>query len=63
MVGTIDNLLYPVLVGKEMRLHTLAVFLAVIGGLALFGAVGLVLGPAVLAATLALVDIMRERQT
>ena len=63
VVGTIDNLLYPVLVGKEMRLHTLAVFLAVIGGLALFGAVGLVLGPAVLAATLALVDIMRERQT
>ena len=62
VVGTIDNLLYPMLVGKEMRLHTLAVFLAMIGGLALFGAVGVVLGPVSLTATLALVEIMRERQ-
>ena len=29
----------------------------------MFGVLGLVIGPAVLAATLALVDIMRERQT
>jgi predicted PurR-regulated permease PerM len=62
VVGTIDNLLYPFLVGKEMRLHTLAVFLAVVGGLALFGAVGVVLGPILMAGTLALVDILRERE-
>ncbi len=62
VVGTIDNLLYPFLVGKEMRLHTLAVFLAVVGGLALFGAVGVVLGPIVMAGTMALVDIMRKRE-
>ena len=62
VVGSIDNLLYPVLVGKELRLHTLAVFLAVVGGLALFGAVGVVLGPIVMAGTLAVVEIMRKRQ-
>jgi predicted PurR-regulated permease PerM len=62
VVGSIDNVLYPFLVGKEMRLHTLAVFLAVVGGLALFGAVGVVLGPIVMSATLALVEILRKRE-
>jgi predicted PurR-regulated permease PerM len=60
-VGLIDNLLYPMLVGKEMQLHTLVVFLAVIGGLFLLGASGIVLGPVVLAITLALIDILRRR--
>ena len=29
----IDNLLYPMLVGKKIRLHTVPVFLAIVGGL------------------------------
>lgn len=61
VVGTIDNLLYPVLVGKEVRLHTLPIFLSIVGGITLFGAVGIVLGPVVLAATLALIDILKAR--
>jgi predicted PurR-regulated permease PerM len=60
-VGLIDNLLYPVLVGREMRLHTLAIFVAVVGGLFLFGASGIVLGPVALALMLALIDILRRR--
>lgn len=60
-VGTIDNLLYPLLVGKEVRLHTLPVFLAIVGGLVTFGAAGIVIGPVVLAATIALIDILRRR--
>jgi predicted PurR-regulated permease PerM len=61
VVGLIDNLLYPMLVGKEMRLHTLPVFVAIVGGLFVFGAAGLVLGPVILAATVALVEILRKR--
>jgi predicted PurR-regulated permease PerM len=61
VVGLIDNLLYPVLVGKEMRLHTLPVFLAIVGGLLVFGASGIVLGPVTLAILLALLDILRRR--
>lgn len=60
-VSTIDNVLYPLLVGKEVRLHTLPVFLAVIGGLAVFGAAGLVLGPIILAGTIALINIVARR--
>jgi predicted PurR-regulated permease PerM len=61
VIGTLDNILYPVLVGKRIRMHTLPVFLAIVGGLMVFGAVGLVLGPLVFALTVALLDIWRRR--
>lgn len=61
VVGLIDNLLYPMLVGKETRMHTLPVFIAIIGGLVVFGAAGLVLGPVILAATIAMIQILRQR--
>jgi predicted PurR-regulated permease PerM len=60
-VGSIDNLLYPVLVGKEMRMHTVSVFIATVGGLFVFGAIGLVMGPVTFAVTLAFLDILRNR--
>ena len=61
VVGLIDNLLYPILVGNEMRLHTLPVFIAIVGGLFAFGAAGIVIGPIVLAGTISILDILRRR--
>ena len=61
VVGTIDNVLYPWLVGHEVRLHTLVVFLALVGGLLAFGAPGLVLGPVIAAATVTLLDMLKTR--
>jgi len=60
-IGLIDNLLYPIFVGSRLRQHTLLAFLALLGGLSVFGAAGLVLGPVILALALALVDIWRRR--
>lgn len=60
-IGLIDNLLYPYLVGNRMRLHTLVVFFAILGGILLLGASGVVLGPVILVITLALVDVWRRR--
>lgn len=60
-IGLIDNILYPVLVGKRMRLHPLPVFVAVVGGITLFGAAGIVLGPVVLSITEALLDVWQRR--
>lgn len=62
-IGTIDNLLYPMLVGKKLRLHTVPVFLSLVGGLSFFGASGLVLGPLILALTDAILEIWRRRTT
>jgi predicted PurR-regulated permease PerM len=43
-------------------MHELLVFFSVIGGLKLFGPLGLVVGPVVVAITLALLDIFRKAE-
>jgi predicted PurR-regulated permease PerM len=60
-IGLIDNLLYPMLVGRQLRFHPLPVFFSIVGGLALFGAAGLVLGPLTLSVTAGLLDLLRRR--
>ncbi|MDD3897216.1 MAG: AI-2E family transporter [Candidatus Peribacteraceae bacterium] len=59
-VGLIDNMLHPLLVGRGMRLHPLFIFFAVIGGIALFGIAGFILGPLVISLLAALLDVYRE---
>jgi predicted PurR-regulated permease PerM len=61
VVGLIDNLLYPIFVKNRLRLHTVPVFISVLGGLAAFGAAGIVLGPLVLAIAVGLADVWRRR--
>ncbi|CAN7636785.1 AI-2E family transporter [Mesorhizobium caraganae] len=61
IVAGIDNLLYPMLVGNRLRLHTVVAFIGAVGGIVLFGASGLVLGPAAIAVTISLVDILKKR--
>ena len=60
VIGTIDNFLRPKLVGEKTRLHELLIFFSVLGGLQVFGVLGIVLGPVVLAITLALLDVFRR---
>jgi predicted PurR-regulated permease PerM len=61
VVGTVDNLLRPILVGNRLKLHTVLVFLSVVGGLILFGPAGVILGPVVLTITIALLEIWFNR--
>jgi predicted PurR-regulated permease PerM len=61
VVGTIDNLLYPILVGNRLKLHTLLTFLSAFGGLIAFGASGFILGPISLSVSLGLIEIWRKR--
>ena len=61
VVALIDNLLYPVIVKDRLRLHAVPVFIAVIGGLMVFGMAGIVLGPVVLVIATALADVWRRR--
>lgn len=56
-VGMIDNLLSPQLMGRGMKLHPLLVLLSVLGGVALFGPVGIFLGPLAISFLLALLDL------
>lgn len=61
VVGTIDNVLYPHLVGGRLRLHTIPTFFAIVGGIELFGPAGLILGPVVLGVTIGLLEVWRLR--
>lgn len=47
VVGTIDNLLRPILVGKDAKMPDLLILLGTLGGLFLFGPVGFIVGPIV----------------
>ena len=60
-IGLIDNLLYPILVGKRLHFHPLPIFFSIVGGIAVFGMAGLVLGPLALAVTAALLEVLRHR--
>ncbi|HKS26301.1 MAG TPA: AI-2E family transporter [Pyrinomonadaceae bacterium] len=62
VIGTVDNFLRPKLVGERTKLHELFIFFSVLGGLQVFGVVGIVLGPVVLAITLALLDVFRQSE-
>lgn len=57
VISTIDNLLRPIFVGKRLKLHTVLAFLSVLGGIILFGAAGVILGPVTLTITIALLEI------
>lgn len=61
MAGPICNTVYAWLAGGRMRLHPVPVLVAYVGGLAVFGASGMVLGPVVLAVTVGLIDVWRHR--
>ncbi len=61
IVSTIDNILYPILVGSRMRAHTAIILLAVLGGIAFFGPVGVVLGPVLFTIAATLLDIWHAR--
>ena len=60
-VGLIDNILGPTLVGRGVQIHPLLILLSVLGGLALFGPVGLLAGPLVLSLLFALIPIYRAK--
>jgi predicted PurR-regulated permease PerM len=49
VVGLSDNLVKPLLMKDRMEVHGALIFFAMIGGMAMFGAVGLVAGPLILA--------------
>ncbi len=61
IVSTIDNILYPILVGSHMRAHTATILLSILGGIAVFGPIGIVLGPVLFTLATTLLDIWHTR--
>lgn len=57
VIGLIDNVLRPLLVGKDIKMPDYLVLISTIGGMAIFGLSGFVIGPVVAALFIALWDI------
>ena len=58
--GGIEYLFKPKLVGRRVQMHTLLVFFSIIGGLNLFGILGIIYGPLIVTGFLTLTDIYRS---
>jgi predicted PurR-regulated permease PerM len=63
VIGLIDNILRPVLVGKEARMPDYVVLISTVGGIAMFGINGLVIGPVIAAMFIAVWDILYRSRT
>jgi predicted PurR-regulated permease PerM len=57
IVGSVDNILKPLIIGNRLGLPVLFLFFGILGGLTLFGALGIVLGPVIFALLRALLDL------
>jgi predicted PurR-regulated permease PerM len=60
VVGTIDNVLRPLIMSGRVRMHTLLIFFSVFGGVRVFGFLGLFMGPVILAITISLLSMLRD---
>ena len=60
--SNVDNFLKPVIVSKRTQMHSSLVLIGMIGGLFLFGVLGLILGPLILAYLLIILEIYRHRE-
>ena len=63
VVGGIDNLLYPILVGRRLKMHTILAFISLVGGLIVFGPSGLILGPVIFTVTRLLLEIWSRQNS
>jgi predicted PurR-regulated permease PerM len=60
IISTIDNILRPPLVGKDIQMHPLLVFFSTLGGIYLFGVPGFIIGPIIAALYLSTITIYDE---
>lgn len=55
LVGSLDNILRPILIGRSSDLPFIIIFLGIVGGLVAFGLIGIFLGPTLLAVAYGLI--------
>lgn len=63
VIGTVDNVLRPWLMAGRTQMNGLLMFISLLGGISVFGMVGVVLGPIVVATGISLLQAFAQRQT
>jgi predicted PurR-regulated permease PerM len=59
-ISLIDNILKPIIIGGRTKMPILVIFFSILGGIKLFGLIGLIMGPLVLALFVSLIEIFRS---
>jgi predicted PurR-regulated permease PerM len=60
IVGSLDNVLRPRLVGKDTQMHDLMIFFGTMGGIVMFGLIGFIVGPIIAALFVTIWEIYGE---
>jgi len=60
VVASVDNVVRPFLIGGSAKMHSLATFLVVLGGILIFGLKGIVYGPLILSITITVIHIYEK---
>jgi predicted PurR-regulated permease PerM len=60
VIGTVDNVVRPLIMHKSLRVHPILVLFSILGGVQLFGVMGVLLGPVILSVTAALLTMVQE---
>ena len=60
IVGSIDNILRPMLIGKDTRMHEMLILLGTLGGIGMFGIWGFIIGPVIAALFVSIWDLFGE---
>jgi predicted PurR-regulated permease PerM len=61
-ISTIDNVIKPKLVSDKAKVHPVVILLGVIGGIFVFGPIGIIIGPVVLSIFMKFIEIYEEEQ-
>lgn len=60
VVGLVDNILRPMVVGRDAKLPDLLILISILGGLGLFGPSGILIGPVIASAAVTVLDIYQH---
>jgi predicted PurR-regulated permease PerM len=60
VISMVDNILRPRLVGQKVQMHELLIFFSVMGGLKIFGMLGILLGPVVISIAFGFIEVARS---
>lgn len=60
LVGLVDNLLNPIIVGRRVNIHPLLILFAVLGGISLMGPIGILIGPLIISFIHGLISIHKS---
>ncbi|MEJ2684726.1 MAG: AI-2E family transporter [Candidatus Sulfobium sp.] len=60
VISMVDNILKPLIIGSRTKMHTLIILFSVLGGIKLFGMIGLIMGPLITAVFISVFEIIRN---